>query len=553
MPPGYAATRSNPFRPEIIKQAILTDNFQKRVPLMEPRGPNLLIAIASCKSASVTVMLEVSSPEPAKESLPQIEALETKSPGVAQIAQSPAAKVAETRRLWIWVGGGVLVILALIKVIPWVVTAFKTVSTDDAYVNGHVTFVAPRVPGQVVRVLVDDNNRVRKGKLIVQLDKEPYQVKVDIAQAALGVAQSDLVQAQAKDHGLEGLARSEWFELAHAVEGLNNQVADLHASVAALQAANAILIRARADFGREKQLYESQVISRQTFDTYQEAFSVAQAQSDKAQQDVYRIRAGLGLPEKPAHGDNLSDVPPALDQTYSKVKEAQTRLMQTAAQLGSYHSFQESPAQMLAEFYRRDPSGNIDSIFAELLKNAPDVKQAEAKLISAEADLKQAELNLSYCDVVAEIGGVVTRRNVNPGDQVLAGQQLMALRSLTDIWVDANFKETQLAKLRIGQPVDLEVDMYRSRRHFRGRISGFTMGTGSTLALLPPENATGNFVKVVQRLPVRIDLINYNPEISPLFIGLSVTPYVYVYEKPTGPDAGEMLQTLMPATAASQR
>jgi membrane fusion protein, multidrug efflux system len=227
--------------------------------------------------------------------------------------------------------------------------------------------------------------------------------------------------------------------------------------------------------------------------------------------------------------------------------------VQTAAQLGSFHSFEESPKQMLAEFYRRDPSGNIDAIFEQLLKDAPDVKLAEAKLSSAEADLEQAKLNLSYCDVVAEIDGVVTRRNVNPGDRVLAGQQLMALRSLTDIWVDANFKETQLAKLRIGQPVDLYVDMYGSRRHFRGHISGFTMGTGSTLALLPPENATGNFVKVVQRVPARIDLINYNPKISPLFIGLSVTPYVYVYEKPTGPDAGKMLQTLMPATVPSQR
>jgi membrane fusion protein (multidrug efflux system) len=227
--------------------------------------------------------------------------------------------------------------------------------------------------------------------------------------------------------------------------------------------------------------------------------------------------------------------------------------MQTAAQLGSFHSFEETPQQMLAEFYRRDPSGNIDAIFAQLLNNAPDVKQAEAKLSEAEANLNQAELNLSYCDVVAEIDGVATRRNVNPGDQVLAGQQLMALRSLTDIWVDANFKETQLAALRIRQPVDLEVDMYGSRRHFQGRVSGFTMGTGSTLALLPAENATGNFVKVVQRLPVRIDLIDYNPEVSPLFIGLSVTPYVHVYEKPTGLDAGQMLQTLMPAVAPSQR
>ena len=131
---------------------------------------------------------------------------------------------------------------------------------------------------------------------------------------------------------------------------------------------------------------------------------------------------------------------------------------------------------------------------------------------------------MRYCDVVAEIDGVVTRRNVNPGNNVVVGQSLMAIRSLTEIWVDANFKETQLADLRIGQPVDLDVDMYGSRQMFKGRISGFTMGTGSTLALLPPENATGNFVKVVQRLPVRIELLDYDPDKMPLFIGLSVTP-----------------------------
>ena len=220
--------------------------------------------------------------------------------------------------------------------------------------------------------------------------------------------------------------------------------------------------------------------------------------------------------------------------------------MQTAAQLGVVQPFKATPDQMLAEFYKRDPSGNIDTIFDQVLKDAPDVKQAEAKLTEAQANLHQAELNLSYCDVVADIDGVVTRRNVNPGNHVVAGEELMALRSLTDIWVDANFKETQLAKLRIGQPVDLDVDMYGSRRRFRGRISGFTMGTGSTLALLPAENATGNFVKVVQRLPVRIDLTDYHPDIAPLFIGLSVTPYVYVDEKPTGPNAGKFLQASLP-------
>jgi membrane fusion protein (multidrug efflux system) len=137
---------------------------------------------------------------------------------------------------------------------------------------------------------------------------------------------------------------------------------------------------------------------------------------------------------------------------------------------------------------------------------------------------------------------VVTRRNVNPGDHLAAGQSIMAVRSLQDIWVDANFKETQLRDLRIGQHVDLEVDMYGGRRHFEGRISGFTMGTGSTLALLPAQDATGNFVKVVQRLPVRIDVLNYDPDSLPLFVGLSVEPSVDLTSTPDGPNAGRYLQ-----------
>ena len=244
----------------------------------------------------------------------------------------------------------------------------------------------------------------------------------------------------------------------------------------------------------------------------------------------------------------LKEAQANLDQTYSAVKVAQARLMQTAAQLGYFHSFKETPQEMLAAFYKLDPSGNIDVIYDQLSKTAPDVKQAEATLKEAQANLRQAELNLSYCEVVAVIDGVVTRRDVNPGDQVIAGQGLMALRSLTDIWIDANFKETQLANLRIGQPAELDVDMYGRHRRFQGRVSGFTMGTGSTLALLPAENATGNFVKVVQRLPVRIDLINYDPDVAPLFIGLSVTPRVYIHATPTGPNAGKMLQASVSET-----
>jgi len=127
----------------------------------------------------------------------------------------------------------------------------------------------------------------------------------------------------------------------------------------------------------------------------------------------------------------------------------------------------------------------------------------------------------------------------------------MAIRSLSEIWIDANFKETQLRDLRIGQAADLYVDMYGGKQVFKGRIVGFTMGTGSTLALLPPQNATGNFVKVVQRLPVRIELQDYNPDKRPLFIGTSVVPYVYINRAPSGPDAGKFLQAYVPQSPAS--
>lgn len=161
----------------------------------------------------------------------------------------------------------------------------------------------------------------------------------------------------------------------------------------------------------------------------------------------------------------------------------------------------------------------------------------------AERDVEQARLDLSYCDIKSEIDGVITRRNVNPGNGVQVGQSLMAVRSLTEIWIDANFKETQLRDLRIGQGVELKTDMYGSGKIFKGRISGFTMGTGSTLALLPAQNATGNFVKVVQRLPVRIELVDYDPAHTPLFVGLSVEPEVDIASAPTGANAGQFLQT----------
>ena len=424
--------------------------------------------------------------------------------------------------------------------VPYAIRALNTVSTDDAYVNGHVTFVAARVPGQVAAVLVDDNYRVHKGDVLVRLDPQPYQVIADAKRAAYDVARTNLTVAQDEVRAMIGKARAARFKLQRSIEDVDNQIALLKANVAALNTARAKLALAEANYKRAVNLQKQPgVISEQDVDQYREAYRVGEAQAELAMQQVYQARVSLGLPAEPPHGD-LTETPPDLDQTFSTVRQAVADLQQSAAPLGIIaSSFDLKPRQLLEEFYKRDPQGNVDRIFEKIIADAPTIKLAEAQLHEARSDLDQAELNLSYCDVRAEIDGVVTRRDVNPGNNVIAGQSLMAVRSLTEIWIDANFKETQLADLRIGQAADLDVDMYGSRHTFKGRISGFTMGTGSTLALLPAENATGNFVKVVQRLPVRIELVDYDPDKTPLFIGLSVTPYVHINEPPAGPDAGQ--------------
>jgi membrane fusion protein, multidrug efflux system len=466
----------------------------------------------------------------------------------------PSSKPATPPNHWkrksvIGVLGALVLAAILIFGVPWIRLTLSTVSTDDAYVNGHVTFVAARVSGQVARVLVDDNNRVHKGDLLVQLDKEPLEDAVAVKRAAVDTAQANLQAAIATVRGVEAQARSLSWQLQNAMEDVDNRVASLHASVAALDKSKATLKLAQVEFARSEQLLPHETVSREVYDQRQAALSVAQAAVVQATADVHQIRVSLGLAAQPESGD-LGEVPPDLDETFSAVREAQAVLIKTAAQLGVAHSYEQLPKEMLRQFESLN-QGDVDRTLAGLTDNAPTVKQAEAKLESAKRDLVQAELNLRYCDVVAEIDGVVTRRNVNPGNNVQVGQSLMAIRSLNEIWVDANFKETQLRDLRIGQPADLYVDMYGGRHVFKGRVSGFTMGTGSTLSLLPPENATGNFIKVVQRLPVRIDLEGYDSNENTLFIGTSVVPYVYVNKPPTGPGAGKFLQGYEPQPQTS--
>jgi membrane fusion protein, multidrug efflux system len=470
-----------------------------------------------------------------------------------QLSRSPAPPGHARARRWLLWGGLGLVVGALLLYfgIPWVITLLNTVSTDDAYVNGHVTFVAPRVLGQVKTVLVDDNYRVKKGDVLVNLDPEPYEVQVAIKKAAVVAAETDVTAAHAQVVAQIAQARSNRYKLEHTIEDVNNKIANLRSSVAAYESAKATRTLADANLKRGEELLPSGGISKEDLDGRRRALKVADANVEQALQAIYAIRVSLGLIAQPPPGHDLAEVPANLDQTFSTVRQSLGDLLYSAAQFGYMPTtWDATPKQAIADFYKQDPKGNLDQIYAKIIPNAPAYKQAKAKLLEAQSDLAQAELNLRYCKVVSDIDGVVTRRNVNPGNNVQVGQSLMAVRSLTEIWIDCNFKETQLADLRIGQRVRIEVDMYGSRREYEGRITGFTMGTGSTLALLPAQNATGNFVKIVQRLPVRVELTNYNPDRETLFLGLSCTPYVYINEPPEGPNAGKVLQPFTPLPRA---
>ncbi|MGZ3360265.1 MAG: HlyD family secretion protein, partial [Xanthobacteraceae bacterium] len=263
---------------------------------------------------------------------------------------------------------GVLAVLGLAAIwvygVPWIQLTLNTVSTDDAFVNGHVTFVAARVSGQIARVLVDDNNSVHKGDILAQLDKEPLQDAVAEKRAAVDIAKADLVAATVNVRGIEAQAVSLRWKLQHAIDDVDNRVAQLHSRVAAVDKSKATLKLAQVEFARAEQLLPQATISREEYDRRQAALSVAQAEVVQAMSDVHQIRVSLGLPAQPESGD-LGEVPPDLDQTFSSVREAQAALIQTAAQLGVSHSYEQLPKQMVEQFEKLN-EGDVDSTLAGL-------------------------------------------------------------------------------------------------------------------------------------------------------------------------------------------
>jgi len=217
------------------------------------------------------------------------------------------------------------------RLVPVVETMLNTISTDDAYVNGHVTLVAPRVSGQVSRVLVDDNYRVKKGALLVQLDKEPFEDQVAVKQAAVAAAEADLVAAQAQAHGLAAQVRANRFQFERAIEDVHTQLANLRANLATLKSRQATLQLARNNLKRGEELLPSGGISKEELDQRREAVEVADATVDQALQAVFATRVGLGLPAQTPTGRDLSEVPDDLDQNFSAVRQALGQLIHSTA------------------------------------------------------------------------------------------------------------------------------------------------------------------------------------------------------------------------------
>lgn len=385
-----------------------------------------------------------------------------------------------SRRRGILIAGVALVVLIALGV--WWRSTYSE-DTDDAQVNGHLIQVSSRIAGQVIKVDVEENQVVKAGDPIAELDPRDYQVAVENAAAALASAKANAAAARVAvpittiNTGSNLRTAAADVTGAHAaVEQAEQQFSAARANVVEAEANN---IKAQADLTRYKPLVEKDVISKQQFDAAVAAADAAQASLAAAQ----------------ANQSAASDA----------IRVAHERETQAEAQLKYAET---APQQVAAQDAR--------------------AKQADAQVGQAQAQLDQARLNLSYTKIAAPEAGIITRKSVEIDQNVAAGQNLLTLVSLEDIWVTANFKETQLRHMAAGQEVSIHADA--TGKNYSGKVTQIGGATGSVLSLFPPENATGNYVKVVQRVPVRIDftdLAHEDPQ-QQLRPGLSVEPKVSV-------------------------
>ena len=402
------------------------------------------------------------------------------NPANAEAIDETAVEQPQGRRRVIIVA--VLVVVALVAAGLWWHSTF-TEDTDDAQISGHLIQVSARVNGHVVKVNVKENQQVNAGDVIAELDTADYQIAVDNAQAALDTAEANAAAAHVAvpitTVNVGSNLRSADADVVSAHAGIEQAQKQLEAAHARVAQARANNTKAQADLERYKPLVAKDVISKQQFDG-----AVATADAAKA---------------------GLADAEASQQAAAEGVRVARERATQSQAQ---QKYAQTAPQQVAAQNAR--------------------AKAALAQVEQARAQLAQAKLNLSYTKIVAPVAGIVTRKSVEINQNVASGQNLMMLVSLDDLWVTANFKETQLRHMSAEQEVEIEVDS--TGRVYHGKVTQIGGAPGSVLSLFPPENATGNYVKVVQRVPVRIDFTELKNEDSKheLRPGLSVEPKVRV-------------------------
>jgi len=423
---------------------------------------------------------------------------------------APAAPAkALLRRLlprFLWLGGLIVLVgLAIFLAYPWWSFRRTHSITADAFVEAHIVNVAPQtVSGHIVRFLVEENDRVKEGDLLVQIDQKPYQVQVDIKKAAVLEAEKNLAAAVAQARGMAAQTRSSLFNLRHAMEDVNNQIANLGANVAKLNSRRATLELAQSNLKRGEDVAKTPgAISTEDLDIRRQTVKVDEAAVAEAMQAVLASRVSLGLTIQPQKGQDLAEVPPDLDQNFSTVRQAMAETLKSATQLGYISSsWDGTPEQAIQEFYRQDKNGNVDAIYAKLIDDSPAVTQARAKLQQVKSDLDQALLNLRYTSIRAPFPGVVVKRYCNLGDFASPGVAILSMYNSELTYVTANLEEDRLPGVAPGNPVELELDAFAEP--FRGRVVWISKSTGAQFSLMPRNVVAGEFTKVVQRVPVRI-------------------------------------------------
>lgn len=388
-----------------------------------------------------------------------------------------------------------VVVLAVAGVGVWLYLTAGRESTDDAQLEAHVTQLAARVGGTVTKVAVEDNQLVEAGAVLVELDPRDYQVAVDKARAELADAEALALAAQS---GVPIVSTTSASNVTTARGGIAQAQSGVAAAEKEVEAARARLTTAQAkvreaetnaarsarDVERWRGLLAKDEVSQQQFDNASAAAEAQKAAADSARSQVVEAEAGIRVAE-----NRLAQARAAEQQAHAELATAET-----------------GPSQIAA--------------------TKAHAAAAEAHVQQARATLAQAELNLQYTTVKAPVRGIVSKKGINAGQVVQAGQPLLALVQIDQVWVIANFKETQLKNMRPGQRVTVDVDAFGGRE-FNGKVDSIAGATGARFSLLPPENATGNFVKVVQRVPVKIVLDDGQDAEHSLRPGMSVTPTVY--------------------------